>query len=254
MQIRVLGCSGGIGAGRSTTSFLLDRDVLIDAGTGVGALDTSALLVLDHVFLTHSHLDHVAALPFLLDTFGAGRRAPLQVHAQEATVAALKAHVFNDKIWPDFTRIPSPETPLLALRTLNPGEEVTLAGRSIRAIPVNHAVPAVGYLIRGPGGSLAFSGDTTVTDEFWRVLNDCADLKHLIVETSYTDAEAELARIARHMCPRMLVGELQKLRRRAQIHITHLMPGREDTIMREIAGHIPHDTPRRLMPGEIFEL
>ena len=35
MKFRVLGCSGGIGARARTTSFLVDDDVLLDAGTGV---------------------------------------------------------------------------------------------------------------------------------------------------------------------------------------------------------------------------
>ena len=43
MQIRILGCSGGIGPGLRTTSLLVDGTLLIDAGTGVGDLPAAEL-------------------------------------------------------------------------------------------------------------------------------------------------------------------------------------------------------------------
>ena len=67
MKLRVLGCSGGIG-GRHlrTTSFLVDHDILLDAGSGVAELSVGELAAIDHVFLTHAHLDHVLALPLMI--------------------------------------------------------------------------------------------------------------------------------------------------------------------------------------------
>lgn len=254
MRIRILGCSGGIGAGRRTTSLLVDDDILIDAGTGVGELALGELERIDHVFLTHSHLDHHAALPMLLDTVGAARAAPIVVHAQEPTLAALRTHVFNNVIWPDFSRIPTPDKPFLSYALLAPGSETTVGSRRIVSVPVTHTVPAVGYLVSASGGSLAFSGDMTVNDSFWEALNACADLKHVIVETSFPDAEAELTRVSRHLCPSLLAGELRKLKPGPAVHITHLQPGYEDGIMAEIARHLPNGTPRRLMQGEVIEI
>lgn len=254
MKIRILGASGGIGAQARTTSILIDHDILIDAGTGVGDLELSELRAIDHVFFTHSHLDHVAMLPFLLDSVGASRQQPLRVYAQEVTLTALKQHLFNNTLWPDFSRLPTVESPFMTYHALPPGSEVSLNHRRLRSVPVNHVVPAVGYLVHGEQGSLAFSGDTTVTDEFWRVLNATTDLRHLIIETSFVDADQALSRISKHLCPSMLANELQKLKSKAEIHITHLMPGREDEIMCEIAQHIPQRTPQRLMRGRIFEI
>ena len=254
MKIRILGASGGIGAQARTTSLLVDQDILVDAGTGVGDLTLAELRAIDHVFLTHSHLDHVTMLPFLLDTVGADRERPVKVHAQEATLDTLRRHLFNGQLWPDFSRIPTPETPFMTFETLPAGGEVALNGRTLRSIPVNHVVPAVGYIARGANGSLAFSGDTTVTDEFWKVLNATEDLRRVIIETSFMDKDEELSRISKHLCPSMLTGELKKLKSSAKVHITHLMPGHEDEIMQEIARHIPHNTPKRLMLGEVFEL
>ena len=102
MKLRILGCSGGIGGDLRTTSMLLDDDVLIDAGTGVGDLSIGALAAIDHIFLTHSHMDHVACVPFVADTVGWLREKPITVHATRATLDILKEHLFNWKLWPDF--------------------------------------------------------------------------------------------------------------------------------------------------------
>lgn len=254
MKIRILGASGGIGAQARTTSLLLDQDILIDAGTGVGDLTLPELRAIDHVFLTHSHLDHVAMLPFLLDTVGADRERPVKVHAQEATLDILRRHLFNGELWPDFSRLPTPEAPFMTFQTLPVGGGIALNGRTLRSIPVNHVVPAVGYLVSGAKGSLAFSGDTTVTEEFWKTLSETADLQHVIIETSFMDKDEELSRMAKHLCPSMLAGELGKLKSSARVHITHLMPGYEDEIMQEIARRIPRNTPQRLTRDEVFEI
>ena len=142
----------------------------------------------------------------------------------------------------------------MTYQTLPAGGEIALHQRRLRSIPVNHAVPAVGYLLSSGKGSIAFSGDTTVTEEFWKVLNANGDLKHVIIETSFLDADEQLSRISKHLCPSMLAGELRKLKPGPQIHITHLMPGYEDDIMREIARHVPNNTPRRLSRSQVFEL
>ncbi len=253
MRIRILGASGGIGGSARTTSLLVDDDILIDAGTGVVDLGLDALAAVNHVFLTHSHLDHIACLPLLLDSTAGRRSAPLLVHAQEATVTTLRRHIFNDQVWPDFSRIPSAERPYVRFESLAPGAERVIAGRRLRSIAVNHAVPAVGYLIGNGRASLAFSGDTAETEAFWQVLNGCEDLRYVIVETSFTDAEEEIARISRHLHPHALAGELRKLKRPAEVFITHLAPGEEEKIMTEIARHLPEKSPRQLLAGQLFE-
>jgi 3',5'-cyclic-nucleotide phosphodiesterase len=150
MKVRILGCSGGIG-GRHlrTTSLLVDNDILIDAGTGVGDLAIAELAQIDHVFVTHSHLDHLACLPFMIDTVGDMRNRPLIVHATEATIEIIRSHIFNWAIWPDFSEIPTAEKPFLRFATTHLGEAVQLDGRTIVPIPANHTVPAVAR--REPG-------------------------------------------------------------------------------------------------------
>ncbi len=234
MMVSVLGCSGGIGKGLRTTSLLVDDDILIDAGTGVGDLTLEQMAVIDHVFLTHSHLDHIAFLPLLLDAVLGKRDQPLIVHALPDTIVSLQTHIFNGQIWPDFSEIPSIEQPSLVYARLTVGDVVEIGRRKITALPANHTVAAVGYLLDSGEASLAFSGDTTSCDEFWQALNQVDSLRHLIIETSFTNAEIALALVSRHYCPALLMHGLSQLQSQPQVWITHLKPGEEKVIMREI--------------------
>src|SRR5258705_7837082 len=157
MQLRILGCSGGIGGDLRTTSMLLDHDTLIDAGTGVGDLSINELAQIDHIFVTHSHMDHVATIPFIVDTVGWMRDRPLTVHATQETLAILREHVFNWKIWPDFTQIPNAAKPVMRYETVSLGGTVVLNGRAITPLPANHVVPAVGYHLDSGKASLVFT-------------------------------------------------------------------------------------------------
>src|SRR5260370_15716751 len=110
MKLTVAGCSGGIGAGLHTTALLVDDEFLVDAGTGVGELSIDAMSRIDHVFVSHCHLDHVCSIPFLVDAVGRRRAAPLVVHGLEETIHAMRSFLFNGRIWPDFTLLPRRES------------------------------------------------------------------------------------------------------------------------------------------------
>lgn len=254
MKLRVLGCSGGIG-GRHlrTTSLLVDHDILIDAGTGVADLSIAELAVIDHVFLTHTHLDHIASLPLMIDTVADRRSMPLTVYGTEAVLTILRNHVFNWAIWPDFAEVPSADRPFLRYQAIGLGQTTTLEGRSITPLPVEHTVPAVGYHLTSGEGSLVFSGDTGICDAFWRAVNRIADLKHLIIECAFSNREQRLAIVSKHLCPDMLAGELQKLERECDIYITHLKPGQIELTMEEIEQCLGDFKPRMLQNNQIFE-
>lgn len=138
----VLGCSGGIGSGRHTTCYRVDEDILIDAGTGITTLDFDALARIDHVFLTHAHLDHVLGLPLLLDAVGERRTRPVILHALPAVLDIVSSHLFNGKLWPDFRVIPSAEAPWVRFEPVQPAESVQVGTRRFAALPVEHTVPA----------------------------------------------------------------------------------------------------------------
>ncbi len=253
MKLRILGCSGGIGGNSRTTSMLLDNDVLIDAGTGVGELSLTELSMIDHVFVTHSHLDHIACIPFLVDSAGFMRDKPLTVHATSATLEIIRQHIFNWKIWPDFTQIPNAQRPFMRYNTIRLGQTVELEGRKITVLPANHVVPAVGFHIDSGAASLVFSGDTTTNDALWEVVNLISNLRYLIIETAFSNAEKELAVRSKHFCPSMLAEELLKLKLNPEIYITHLKPGEVELTMQEIGECIHGSAPRMLQNGQVFE-
>jgi len=254
MKLRVLGCSGGIG-GRHlrTTSFLVDSDILIDAGTGVGDLSLAELSLIDHIFITHSHLDHVASIPFLVDTVGGMRAKPLMVYATRATIEILKNHLFNWAIWPDFSEIPSAEAPFLRYQEVAVGETVQLGARRITPLPARHTVPAVGYHLDSGNASLVFTGDTGPNDALWREVNRISNLKFLIIETAFSNKERQLADISRHLCPATLADELGKLERDAEIYITHMKPGEIEPTMLEIEECAGAHRPRMLQNNLVLE-
>lgn len=254
MKIKVLGCSGGIGGNLRTTTLLVDDDILIDAGTGVGELSIEQLCAVDHIFVTHSHLDHVTSIPFLVDTVIGMRKKHITVHATRETWQILKDHIFNWKIWPDFSVIPDESNPFLCYSEISVGRAVELQGRTITPLPANHAVPAVGFQLDSGRASLVFTGDTTTCDALWEAVNRIDNLKYLIIETAYSNAEIRLATVAKHLCPSMLIEELKKLRHPTRVYITHLKPGEGEVIMTEVERDAAEFNPNPLHNFQIFRL
>ena len=233
---------------------LVDHDILIDAGTGVTDLTLSELEQIDHVFLTHAHLDHIAALPLIVDTVGPIRKRPLTVHCLPEVQRNLKEHIFNWKIWPDFGQIPSKEAPLLLWQAIELGETVDIGGRKFTTLPANHVVPAVGYWLTSGRSSLVFTGDTTTNDALWKVVNKIHDLRYLIIETAFPNTERDLAIQSKHLCPSLLAAELRKLKLTVQVFITHLKPGAVTQTMAEIEEDASQFNPRMLANGQVFRL
>jgi ribonuclease BN (tRNA processing enzyme) len=254
MRLRVLGCSGGIGGQQNrTTSFLLDHDILIDAGTGVGDLSLAELTLIDHIFVTHSHLDHVNSIAFFVDSVGSLRPNPVTVYALPKTIEILKKGLFNWDIWPDFTVIPTPEQPWLRYQEVEVGQVLTLGGRKITVLPAIHTVPAVGYHLDSGKSSLVFTGDTGPNDGLWNIVNGIENLKYLIIETAFSDKDRRLAELSKHLCPSMLGEELAKLERAAEVYITHLKPSEIELTMQEIEELPGNVRPRLLQNNHVFE-
>lgn len=264
MRVRVLGCSGAIARGCRTTSFLVDSDVLVDAGTGVGDLTLQEMAGIAHVLLTHSHLDHVAALPLMIDSIASQLTRPVCIHALPGTIAALKEHVFNNVIWPDFSRIPTPERPFITFSEIQPGQVLALGGKRIEVMPAVHTVPACGYAVAGgSGGHWVFTGDTERNPAFWQRLN-AMDVAALVIETAFSNRERDLARRSLHLSPHALAEELDCIDQGKSfpIFITHTKPAETDLIMDEIQKFdrtqpfgpgVSHDI-RYLRAGQEFEL
>lgn len=255
MRIKVLGCSGGVGPGLRTTSLLLDDEVLIDAGTGVGDLSLGEQRRIRHLFLTHSHLDHICGLAFMADNLFDLIDRPIEVHASAETLDILRAHIFNWKIWPDFTQLPNAQNPLIAFHPLAPQAPFDLGGgRRITAFPVLHTVPAVGYAVEAEQGTFAFSGDTSATDLLWDALNALPRLDQLMIEIAFSDEDEELGRVSRHFTPALLGRELAKLRHRPQLLLTHHKPGCEQRIEKQCREALKGWDTRHLQRGDVIKI
>jgi ribonuclease BN (tRNA processing enzyme) len=261
MQIRVLGCSGSIAAGNRTTSFLVDDDVLIDAGTGVGDLTLDELSRIDRIFISHSHLDHVLAIGLLADSVarrrGALQRPPISVHALPETLQALRTHIFNGVIWPDFSRLPDAVHPVLCFVPIAVGEVLEFGARQIEVLSARHTVPAVGFAVRRsaptPQPAWVFSGDTGPNPALWERLAQMP-VATLVIETAFGDEDIELARISRHLSPALLCRELAHLSQPADVFITHIKPGELEVVMAEIARlDTPHRI-RQLAAGQVMRV
>jgi ribonuclease BN (tRNA processing enzyme) len=259
MQIRVLGCSGSIAAGSRTTAFLLDHDVLIDAGTGVGELTLDELARVDHILLSHSHLDHVLGVPLLADSVMRKRagKPPIRVHALPDTIAALRAHVFNGTIWPDFTRLPSADQPVLEFAPFQVGDTLEFGEqRRVEVLNAEHTVPAVGFALMAPGApdraAWVYTGDTGPNPALWQRLHALRAVDRLVIETAFSDEERTLARISRHLHPGALGQELAQMAQPVDVYITHIKPGDVDAVMTQVHALGSRHRIHALTGGQVF--
>lgn len=257
-MIRVLGCSGSIAARCHTTAFLLDDDILIDAGSGVGELRLDELARIDHVLVSHSHLDHILSIPLLADSVmklraGANGMAdlrPIHVHALPETLEAMRQHIFNGVIWPDFTRLPSASHPVLVLHEFTVGQQLTFAARGglddrrVHVLPAAHTVPGVGFGVETPQGWWVFSGDTGPNPALWSALAG-QRIAQLVIETAFGNEEAHLAHISGHLSPQSLAKELAQLDGEVSVYITHPKPGEVPSVLAQIRAL---DTQHRIEP------
>lgn len=255
MRVRILGCSGGIGIGLRTTSILVDDDILIDAGTGVGDLTLAEIAGIRHLFLTHSHLDHVCGLPLFLDSmFDEFAERPLIVHSRAETLTALRSHLFNDVLWPDFTKLPNREKPVVRFEPLTPGDVIAVGERKVHAVDVHHSVPSLGFCIERAGKVFAFSGDTMTNETLWPVLNAFPNVDVLVMEVSFPNSQDQLARRAKHYTPQMLALDLRRLEHDPQLWVTAMKPGEEDQIFEELTHALPARRLHRLKRGDVFDM
>jgi cAMP phosphodiesterase len=232
---------------------MIDDEILIDAGTGVGDLSLPQMQRISHIFLTHSHLDHVCGLAFIADNLFDLIDRPIEVHATAETLRAVQQHIFNWTIWPDFSALPSEDAPLIKFREVEVGESYEVGARRLRPFEVLHSVPAIGYAVEAEHGTFAFSGDTWASDKLVGFLNALPRLDKLMIEIAFPDEQAELGERSRHFTPSLLARELAKLEHRPQILLTHAKPGTEHVIEKQCAAVLKDWDYQHLKRGDIID-
>ncbi len=237
-RLTAYGSDGGIAGDCRTSCLLIDDDILIDAGTGLGDVPNEAMAKIDNIFLSHVHMDHIACLPLLIDTVLLQRQSPVTVHVPAGDETTLMQHVFNGIIWPDFTCIPSPEKPGLRIEPIS-DTPYEINGRRIGILPVNHHGEAVGFWIEGNEGKLAFTGDTGPCDDFWRAVNELENVRSVVVECSFPNDLEELAINTGHLTPLLMAAGLDMLEEVPEVYATHMKPFAKAKIREEISALSP---------------
>ena len=233
MKLRVLGSAGSESLAFHPPAFLVDDGLLLDAGTIGAVLGEEEQWGVHTIFLSHSHLDHIKGIPFLADNI-IMKDVPhnIKVAGTAETLAAIRDHLLNDVIWPDFSRIPSPTAPVINYVELEPGREITVEGYSVTAYRVNHSIPAVGYIVRKGGKALLYTGDTGPTEIIWE---KATRLSALIVEVSFPNEMERMALLTGHLTAGLLKTELRKLKELPpRILVSHPKPQYYETIKAEL--------------------
>jgi len=231
MQAHVLGCSGGIGLNLRTTSILIDDYLLLDAGTGIGDLTLEKMLSIRHVLLTHAHLDHIAGLALMLASIYDEIVEPINLYAPKPVLDVLKDHLFNWKIWPDFSQLPDTSNPCLKLNVLAENTPTIIDEKyTVTPVLLGHTVASYAYIVQSNKSKICFCGDTGPTESLWQLFNKLNDIEHLIIEASYPNDSAVLAEQSGHYTPELLLNDLHKLHTYPKLHIHHIKPGCENIV------------------------
>ena len=236
MKIKVLGCSGAKFPGHNIPGFLLDSDLLFDAGTISSVLDEKAQLKIKYIFITHAHLDHIRAIPFLADNVIVGQHEhTFTIVSIPQVIRTIKKHLFNSAVWPDFSLIPDPNHAVINFVELKIGRSLEMNGYTITPHKVNHTVPAVGYLVEDrKKRSFFYTGDMGPSSSLWKKIGD-TKLHCLIIDVSFPNTLRKLALKTGHMTPELLGEELNKISHMpGQICIAHIKPQYLKEIQKEL--------------------
>ena len=240
MRVKVLGAYGSEGQGQRPSAFLVDDTVLVDAGTVGGALSVAEQVAVSHAVISHSHLDHVVGLAFLTDTLAmVAPERSVTCCSIAPVIEALSEHAFNDRLWPNFRVIPSAAEPVLKLRVLAEEAEARVGDIWVTPVPVDHTVPATGYVVHDGETGFVYTGDTGPTERLWQRARAMQGLKALIVETAFPNRLDALAKASGHLTPDMLRREIDKMPADLPVWIFHIKPQLYQETAEELAGIDP---------------
>jgi len=239
MRVRVLGAHNLATPHTRLPALLLEGGVALDAGGLANGLALEEQAGLSAVLLTHRHYDHLRDLPILgLATLECGRTLP--VYGSGDTLDHLHRLLMDGSLYPDFTQRPHPEAPRFRLVRIAAMVPFEVEGYRVRAVPVPHSVPALGYEVHGPDGrTLFYTGDATAgLADALACLDPAPDL--LAVETTFPDRLEERARNSAHLTPSLLGRELRALQKRGRplprrVLALHLHPGMAEEIREDLA-------------------
>jgi len=252
MKIRIVGCDGGMMPGKLTTCFQVTESLFIDAGSIASGMDLNEQRKIRDIFISHTHIDHIKDLAFLADNL-LGETETITIHALPEVNKGLKKHFFNNAVWPDFTKLPSPKNPFYKLNDIEAEKEYAFGAVKIFPIEVTHSVLSLGFVLKNAESSLVISGDTGPTERLWEISKDLQNLRGFIVEVAFPISQQVIADGAKHFTPRTLKNELPKFERdKLPIALYHLKPRFAEEIQKEIKA-IANPSFKFLHNGEVFQ-
>jgi cAMP phosphodiesterase len=235
MKVKVGGCYGSETAGLHTVGFLIDDKLLLEGGTVTSAYSMDEQKAVENIIISHIHLDHTKELFFLLDNLASLDSSKVTMCGVREIIEGIKKHLFNEELWPDFSRLPTEGDPVLRFSVIPEGVFSPISGMEVKPVAVNHPVPATGYIIRTSESAIVYTGDTGPTTTIWEELKKEENLKAIIVETSFPDSMERLAHISGHLTPRLLAEELAKVGRpEVPVFIFHMKPLYLEEIRKEL--------------------
>jgi cAMP phosphodiesterase len=235
MRIQVLGGHGGLARGFSTTSFLINGELLIDAGSVASTLSVEEQSKIDDILVSHSHLDHIKDLAFICDNCFGMRKNPFQIYTHQTVKNILKEHLFNETIWPDFTKLPSEKKPTVQINAIEPEVVLKIKNYSVTPVKVQHPNDAMGFIIEHNDTSVLFTVDTAATDRIWEIARGIKNLKAIFTEVSFPNALKHVAVASDHHTPESIKAELHKMPPEIPIILTHLKPNFREVILKELS-------------------
>jgi cAMP phosphodiesterase len=234
VNVEILGSYGGQSPDCRLTCLLLNDVIALDAGSLCQALSIERQREVQSIVLTHSHMDHTSSLPFFIENVYGHTREAVDVYASAATIYAIRKNLFNNDVWPDFTRLPNHLLPVLRFHELIAGQPIEICGLRFTPIPVNHPVPTFGFLIEDEHSALIWSSDTGPTRQLWEVANRTENLVGIWVDTSFDNRLQAIADISGHLTPRTLAQQLEQLSRSIPVLLHHLKPPCLERIVEEV--------------------
>jgi ribonuclease BN (tRNA processing enzyme) len=233
--------AGSAGSHQFLTSYLINDTVAIDCGSLGFHDDLSAQMRVRHLFLSHSHMDHVASLPVLLENIYDGNADCITVHGSAEVIRSLREDIFNGRVWPDFVGLSEREAPFLRLNTLMAGRTVDVEGLRITPEAVTHAVPTMGFIIEDESAAVVIPTDTGPTEAIWHAANRLARLSAVFLEATFPESMSQLASVSRHLTPRTFAQEVKKVERPCRFLAVHLKPRFREQVSAELLSfHLPN--------------
>ena len=215
-------------------SVLIDDHIAIDT-CGLACLDPiEAQRAVDHVLLTHSHLDHVGGLPLFLDNTYRPDHACPTIYAGEATWNAVSQHLFNDVIWPDLEKIADSEAPFFNKQIVDVHRPVSIGGYLVTPIPLEHVVPTLGYIFQGASGSVLFCWDTAPFPEFENIVAAIPNLQAIFLDASFPNELLWLAEKSEHTTPAQFGQLVKSIPANVRLIAIHLKPGHHQELAAEL--------------------